>query len=303
MRGGEKNTGMSVAPNLEPDPRVNCYRDDLAASYLQGKVAGRRFVSGRRAQVSECGVPLLRRPSADSPQDSQLLTGETVQIYDEVDGYAWIQSEVDGYVGYALSSAFSEQVTDPTHCVSVIRSFVYPEPDIKTPPIGTVNMAAQVSVTKTYQRFSQISCGGWIYSDHLMRTDRPEPDFVATALRFLEMPYLWGGKGNLGIDCSGLVQVALMRSGQACPRDAYMQAKALGIEIPGEDGNFSMRRGDLIYWPGHVAILLDSDSVVHASGHHMLVTIEPWRDVDARVREETGGRSIEVLRRVPQSNA
>ncbi|TQV71939.1 C40 family peptidase [Denitrobaculum tricleocarpae] len=293
---------MSVAVDSKLDPRVNCYRDDLAASYLEGKVDSRRFVMGRQAQVVQCGAPLLRNPSADSPQDSQLLVGETVQVYDEAGGYSWLQSEFDGYVGYVRTSALRDEVTEATDCVSVLRSFLYPEPDIKTPPIATLNMAAQVTVNDQYQRFSLLSTGGWIYSDHLMTIDAHEPDFVATALRFLEMPYLWGGKGNMGIDCSGLVQVSLARSGRACPRDTYMQAKTLGIEIPGEDGNYPMRRGDLIYWPGHVAIVLDQETVVHASGHHMLVTIEPWRDVDERVRIETGGKGIEVLRRVPQSN-
>ncbi len=293
---------MSVAVDSKLDPRVNCYRDDLAASYLEGKVDARRFVMGRQAQVVQCGAPLLRNPSANSPQDSQLLAGETVQVYDEAGGYSWLQSEFDGYVGYVRTSALRDEVTVATDCVSVLRSFLYPEPDIKTPPIATLNMAAQVTVTDQYQRFSLLSTGGWIYSDHLMTIDAHEPDFVATALRFLEVPYLWGGKGNMGIDCSGLVQVSLARSGRACPRDTYMQAKTLGIEIPGEDGNYPMRRGDLIYWPGHVAIVLDQERVVHASGHHMLVTIEPWRDVDERVRIETGGKGIEVLRRVPQSN-
>ncbi len=298
----ETNSLMSVVIDPKLDPRVNCYRDDLAASYLEGKVEGRRFVSGRQAQVVQCGAPLLRSPDADSPQDSQLLTGETVQIYDEADGYAWLQSEADGYVGYTLSSALSDSVTQPTDCLCVPRSFVYPDPDIKTPPIATLNMSARVTITDQYQRFSLLSTGGWLYSDHLMPVDAHEPDFVTTALRFLDMPYLWGGKGNLGIDCSGLVQVSLVRSGRACPRDTYMQAKTVGMEIPGEDGKFSMRRGDLIYWPGHVAIVLDQDTVVHASGHHMLVTIEPWRNVDERVRIETGGRGIDVLRRLPQSN-
>ncbi len=285
------------------DPRVNCYRDDLAASYLQGKIEGRRFVAGRRAQVVSCGAALRRHPASQSPLDSQLLAGETVQVYDEAEGYAWVQSEMDGYVGYAESRSFSEEVAEVTHCLSVIRSFVYPEPDIKTPPETVLSMAAQVAVVEVKQRFSRISTGGWVYSDHLMPIDSHEPDFVATALKFLETPYLWGGKGCQGIDCSGLVQVALMRSGQACPRDTYMQAKALGMEIPGENGNLSMRRGDLIYWPGHVAIVLDQDRVVHASGHHMFVTIEPWRDVDARVRAETREKGeeqgISVLRRLP----
>lgn len=293
---------MPVVTDPKLDPRVNCYRDDLAASYLEGKIDGRRFVSGRRAQVVRCGTPLLRNPSADSPRDSQLLAGETVQIYDEAAGYSWLQSEVDGYVGYAETTAFGDDVTEATDSVCVPRSFLYPEPNIKTPPTGTLNMAARVTVTDHYQRFSLLSTGSWVYSDHLMTVDAHEPDFVTTALRFLDMPYLWGGKGHLGIDCSGLVQVALARSGRACPRDTYMQAKSLGIEIPGEDGNYPMRRGDLIYWPGHVAIVLDQDTVVHASGHHMLVTVEPWRDVDKRVRIETGGKGIEVLRRVPQSN-
>lgn len=285
------------------DPRVNCYRDDLAASYLEGKIEGRRFVSGRQAQVVQCGAALRRLPDPQSAQDSQLLAGETVQVYAEADGYAWVQSESDGYVGYAESSAFSDEVAPVTDCVSVIRSFVYPEPDIKTPPMEILTMAAKVAVREVKERFSRISTGGWVYSDHLMPIDTHEPDFVATALKFLETPYLWGGKGCQGIDCSGLVQVALMRSGHACPRDSYMQAKALGMEIPGENGSFSMRRGDLIYWPGHVAIVLDQDRVVHASGHHMFVTIEPWRDIDARVRAETRAkgheRGIDVLRRLP----
>lgn len=294
---------MPAVSDSNLDPRVNCYRDDLAANYLEGKIEGRRFVSGRRAQVVESGTALRRAPDPSSPQDSQLLAGETVQVYDQADGYSWVQSESDGYVGYAESRAFGDEIAQVTHCLNVIRSFVYPEPDIKKPPLGVLTMAAQVAVIDVDQRFSRISTGGWVYSDHLQPIDTHEQDFVATALKFLETPYLWGGKGCLGIDCSGLVQIALVRSGQACPRDTYMQAKALGMEIPGENGSFSMRRGDLIYWPGHVAIVLDQEKVVHASGHHMFVTIEPWRDIDDRVRAETRAqgeeRGIEVLRRLP----
>jgi len=281
----------------ELDPRLHAFRPDLAAEYLKGKVKAARFTAGERRQVAQGLADLRRKPAADAPLDSQLLGGEIVTLYDQAGGWAWVQNMTDGYVGYVPAEALSAEVRQPSHAVAVLRSFVYSEADLKTPALDCLSMTAAVALVRETDGFSELAGGGWVYRRHLAPLDEVAPDHVATALQFLGVPYLWGGRSSLGLDCSALVQIALNRAGLPCPRDSDMQAESLGEARP-LDGE--RERGDLIYLPDHVAIALDDWRVVHANALDMLVVIEPLADLAARVETECG-QGITAVRRPAQS--
>ncbi len=285
------------------DPRLHAYRPDLADASLEGRVAAARFVSGRPAQVVRGVADLRRRPAASEPVDSQLLFGETVTVYDEAAGWSWVQNAADRYVGYVESAALGAELHEPTHSVRVPGTFLYAAPDIKAPALERLSLTSPVAVADERGGFSRLAVGpagrdGWVYSRHLAAEGDFAPDYVATALGLLGVPYLWGGKASAGLDCSGLIQVVLARAGIACPRDTDMQAESLGEPVPWEAAASTPARGDLIFFPRHVAIALDGEQVVNANAHAMMVSLEPLAALEARVKRESGGTGITVVRRV-----
>jgi len=230
--------------------------------------------------------------------DTQLLFGERVRVFEEADGWAWVQSETDGYVGYLESAALGPAVAAPTHRLRALRSFLYPEPNLKTPALDCLSIASPVQVVGEQDGYSQIAGGGWLYSKHLQPLDETSPDFVATALEFLGTPYLWGGRSSIGLDCSTLVQLSLACAGANVRRDSYQQADTLGEALNGLPQEVALQRGDLVYSPGHVAIMLDDAHIVHANGFTMTVAIERLEALEKRVLEETGGKGFTGVRRV-----
>ncbi len=271
------------------DPREHAVRPDLADARFEGRVAAARFVEGRPAVVRRGVADLKRAPSHDAPLDSQLLFGEAVQCFDVAEGWAWVQSDVDGYVGYLRDDALRTAAGEtPDHRVVVLATHLYPEPDLKAPALDIVTFGAHARVTGQQGAFSQVASGqagdGWLVTSHLRPLDDLAPDHVETALAFRGLPYLWGGRSALGLDCSALVQLALDRAGIHCRRDSDQQAASVGEAVPRGD----LRRGDLVYMPGHVVIALDATDVVNANAHHMMVSVEPLADVLGRVAEETG---------------
>ncbi len=289
---------------IDLDPRINAVRPDLAAEALKDQVEARAFTPGRPAQVARGVADLRREPSRRSGLDTQLLFGEKIQVFDtsESDGrrWAWVQNSSDGYVGYVEADHLAEQIHDPSHRVTALRTFVYPEPDLKAPILDCLSMTALVRVGKTRDRFSEIAGGGWVCGRHLAALEDRQPDYTATAQAFLGAPYLWGGRQSLGLDCSALVQLALMRAGFSCPRDSDMQARALGQKLGAGGSAYVPKAGDLIYLPDHVAIGLDERRVVHASAYHMQVVIESLADLMTRVASDSGravDQTIDVVRR------
>ena len=297
---------MSAAACLvtKLDPRLNAYRPDLAASTLCGRVESARFVEGRTARVARGLADLRRRPEADAPLDTQLLFGETVTVYEEADGWAWVQNAEDDYVGYLEAACLGDAVpgAPPSHYLKVLRSFVYPEPDLKIPPIETLSFMSPLRVLGARERYSEVALPsggrGWVITAHLAEMTETEPDYLATARMFLGVPYLWGGRSSLGLDCSALVQLCLARAGKACPRDTYVQEAGLGEPVAWHAGETRPRRGDLIFFPGHVAIALDETEVLHSNAGAMLTVVEPLADLIRRVEAESGGRGVTAVRRL-----
>ena len=223
-------------------------------------------------EVIEPIAALRRAPSPDAPLDTEALKGERVTIYETTEeGWAWGQLESDGYVGWLAANALQAPGPAPTHKVIALRTFVFPGPSIKLPPLEALPFGARLAITTIDEPFALAAAGGCIPARHLAPIAAKENDFVAVADRFLGAPYLWGGKSALGIDCSGLVQVALGACGIACPRDSDMQERALGSLI--EPAPNDIRRGDLLFWQGHVAIARDAATLIHANAFHMAVAI------------------------------
>ncbi|MGB6543390.1 MAG: NlpC/P60 family protein [Xanthobacteraceae bacterium] len=279
------------------DPRVTPARADLAAKALEGKVSAARYVEGRVYEVVDPQAPLRLEPLPDAPLATEALAGERVTIYEaNAEGWAWGQLAADGYVGWLPGNALVEPGAPPTHKVTVLRTLVFPGPSIRLPPSQALPFGARLAVARAHGRFAVTRSGAYVPDIHLAPIDAYEADFVAVAERFVGAPYLWGGKTALGLDCSGLVQIALTACGIACPRDSDMQEAALGKPVVAAADLAGLRRGDLIFWNGHVAIMRDSASLLHANAFHMAVVAEPVAEAVARIRgagdEITGVRRI-----------
>jgi cell wall-associated NlpC family hydrolase len=274
------------------DPRLTPARADLAAKKLEGKVAAARYVEGHSFEVIEPQAPLRGEPASDAPLATEALKGERVTIYDSnAEGWAWGQLAADGYVGWLPANALAPAGAEPTHKVAALRTFAFPGPSIKLPPVEALPLGARLAIAHFDDRMAVTQSGSYVPVPHLAPVESYEPDFIAVAERFLGVPYLWGGKTALGLDCSGLVQVALTACGTSCPRDSDMQEESLGAAADVSD----VRRGDLIFWKGHVAIARDRSSLLHANAFHMAVAIEPIGDAIARIR--SAGFEVTCVRR------
>lgn len=278
------------------DPRVTLLKDGVADLALEGLIPAERYLRPRTRQCAITAAPIRRDAANDAEQTNQLVTGELFDVLDETDGWAFGRARRDGYVGWAPAAALAEEPLTPTHRVSAVRTYAFPAPDVKASPARLVTLNALVTAEAREGRFLRCARLGWIVESQLASLDTFERDAVAVAERHLGAPYQWGGRESLGLDCSGLLQQSLFACGRACPRDADMQERETGEAIePGAD-YADLRRGDLVFWNGHVAMMVDPANVIHATSHHMAVAVEPLVDVVARMQASGSGEPTSFRR-------
>ncbi|MEO1207512.1 MAG: C40 family peptidase [Pseudomonadota bacterium] len=285
------------AETQQLDPRINAYRPDLAATDLEGRVSAKKFVDGEWSQIRQTVLPIRSRPDPRASFMTEALFGELVTVYDVQNGWAWVQMARDRYVGYVPVDGLERDISWPTHHIKALGTFVYPEPDIKSAPLSHLSLNSPIAVKASDKRFSELATGGYVITRHIAEESRFARDFVEIAERLIGTPYLWGGSSRLGIDCSGLVQMALLATGVSAPRDSDMQQDALGSTVLIPEDLEGLQRGDLVFWPGHVGIMSDGIMIVHANAHHMSVTVETLPEVASRVARHDGP-SITAIKRM-----
>ena len=305
-------------PDGSRDRRLTPCNGRVADARLRGEVEAERFADPVPRRVLGFSTPLYpvdqapflwspnilggsgaaaggRQPPSPAATrapgpDRELLGGDRFDVLDEEGGWAFGQAAKDGYCGWVRAAALGPDL-EPTHAIRLRHAHLYPEPNIKTPPLGRLPFGASVAVRNTTPPWAE-TAGGWLRADHLRPTDASMQDPVEVAELFLGTPYLWAGNTGDGIDCSGLVQAACLACGIACPGDSDLQSRALGEPL---EADAPLRRGDLVFWKGHVALVADERRFIHANGHHMAVVHEPIEATFARI--VAGGEGEPIARR------
>lgn len=284
------------------DRRLHAFRPDLADQALMGRVQAEAFVPGARMQVITHTAPVHREPRKDAGLDTEALCGEMVTVFETGEGWCWGQLAGDGYVGYLPAERLGPPAPAPTHRVSAVRTFAYPGPSMKLPRAMTLSLGSRVHVLERQGDFAVVAgvaglARSFVWANHLSALDHHAADPVSVAELMLHTPYLWGGKSSLGLDCSGLVQLALDAAGRHVLRDSDMLERSAGHLIDPAPDFPDLRRGDLVFWKGHVGLMQDADRLLHANGHHMMVVSEPLRVAVDRIAAKGGG-PVTSLRRM-----
>ncbi len=286
-----------------PDRRLHAFRADLADLALKGQVNATRFAEGMPARIKSAVVLVRKEPKPSASVDTEFLFGEDITVFDRADGWAWVQSGIDWYVGYVPVSDLDLGAPPPaTHRVHALRSFVYPEPNMKMPPLLALSLGSRLAVAETEGKWAKLATGGFIYSRHISPLTSPETDPIAVAERFRHIPYLWGGRSSFGLDCSALIQLSMDACNIPCPRDSDMQESGFGTPVPFTGDQSVLERGDLIFWRGHVAFWLDPTRCLHANATDMMVAEAPFEETVARI-ETAGEGPVTSVRRPPKPPA
>jgi len=224
-------------------------------------------ISGEPASISVPVSDVLDAPG--KRRIRQLLLGDSILLLGERGAYSCVRSEKDGYHGFVHSSTIEAPI-NPTHFVSVASTHVYSEPDLKSRDRESLSFTSRLAVSEKVGAFFNTN-RGWVPAQHLKPVSFRFSDPVAVAEIFLGVPYLWGGNSSQGIDCSGLVQVACLACGLSCPADSDQQECSLGKFLSDSQ---PLKRGDIMFWKGHVAWMVNERHILHANVASMSVSLE-----------------------------
>ncbi len=292
-----KKQKMKDKKMFSKDRRLNAFRDDIADKRLEKEVKAQSFVQGEIRRVNVPVAGLFKENNKKSEMQTECLLGEELRIFEHGNVMSWGQSLKDGYVGYIDTKALCTSTVKQTHVVSAPRTFLYLQADLRGPvecplSIGSkVNVVNEVEVRET--KYSILESGKAIISSHLSPIGQVYKDYVTVAEMLIHTPYLWGGTSGFGVDCSGLVQLSMIMAGQVVLRDTDMQQKTIGNQLSDND---KLQRGDLIFWKGHVAIMVDHENIIHANGSSMDVMVEPLEKAVTRIAQKYQRYPIERRR-------
>ena len=279
--------------NENLDHRLNAYRPDLADVRLKGRVEAEAYVVGTDERIIVPVADLKSKPDHAAGTQTQLLMGEAVTVFERTGGWCWVQAKTDAYVGYLEGRACRAAKSEPTHRVVVPRTFLYSDIDLRVPPVSALSAGSLIEVVEQAETrgmlYEVLADGTALVARHCLPIGEvSSTDYVSIAESFMETPYLWGGRSGFGLDCSGLVQLALQLSDGAAPRDSDMQAANLGQPFEPDADLSGLRRGDFVFWKGHVGMLQDPATLLHASGHTMTVTSEALDEAVGRIAQQYG---------------
>ena len=284
------------------DRRITPVRNDLAADWLRAKFKAERYAAGEPCTVIRDGAPLHFSPERSATMESQLIHGEVFQVYEQRDGWCWGQNLTDNYVGYVPAVDLAADLPAPDHQVAALHCHLYTEPDLKRPTAGIISMSARVKIIDIDGKFCRIASGYWLHSRHLVSLDYNTQDLIGTAVKFIGVPYLWGGRTAQGLDCSSLVQITMAMAGIPAPRDSDLQEAGLGTPVAMDNPrDFSrIEEGDLVFFPGHVGLFVNDWRFLHASAFDMQVSLHGFSDVLDRANSDNAG--VTSIRRVTPSH-
>lgn len=268
------------------DKSINLYNDDFAAEKLRGKVDVKNYLSPKIFQIKGRNASVKLAPNIDAEQATQALCGELLEVYHLENGFAWAQLQKDDYVGYINLEDLAEPFLKPNKRIKVLRTYGFKGPKVQEKILFELSMNSMVEATNEEEN-GFVNCGshGWIYKAHLANLNEFAANPSEIAKMFLGSPYCWGGKESFGLDCSGLVQTSFAACGINLPRDAYMQEKC-GEALEFDSEFTGLKANDLIFWKGHVAIMIDEINMIHANAYHMMVAIEPLQEAVKRIMQK-----------------
>lgn len=270
---------------MKLDRRLTPATDRVALDSLRGILERSEYTAGQPARLAVAVTDLLTAP--DGRRDRQVNFGADLTVIDRRDGFAFVQAALDGYCGWLAEAALTDDLPPITHRLSAPATHIYPEANLKTHETGWLSIGARISVDGIEGRFARLATGGYVPVQHI--SDLPDTDPVEVAASLLGTPYLWGGNSRAGIDCSGLVQAALTACGITCPGDSDLQRAAFPQVT-------DIRRGDLLFWPGHVAMAASPDLMIHATAWQMAVIWEPIPSALERIEAAGDGPLLGVHR-------